>query len=152
MKPTRNPRLLAFIRTLPCCVCGSMRNVEAAHTGPRGLAQKADDSTAIPLCNEHHDRRRPLSIHTLGPVRFQEVHRINIWSIVAMLQAVPKIRPDGQYFVGYYLGDHYVLSPIAAGVREAVHRMVAIRKDTLRTLFTRSHTDESGVEDLRRAS
>ncbi len=149
MKPVRNPKWLAFIRTLACCVCGATRGIHAAHTGPRGLGQKADDCTAIPLCWRHHDRRQALSIHTLGPVRFQEVHRVNIWSITAMLQAVPKLRRDGQVFVGYYLGDTYVLE---AELRASVRKMVAIRKDTLRTLFKRSQIDDSGVEDLRRAS
>jgi hypothetical protein len=34
MKPQRNPRYLAFIRTQPCCVCGATRGIEASHTGP----------------------------------------------------------------------------------------------------------------------
>jgi hypothetical protein len=53
---------LKFIRSLPCCVCGS-RNVEAAHIrmaspvhGKRdtGIGQKADDRWTLPLCTAHH--------------------------------------------------------------------------------------------------
>ena len=56
---------LAFIRTLPCCVCGT-RNVEAAHIrmgslahGKRdtGIGQKADDRWVLPLCRQHHDEQ-----------------------------------------------------------------------------------------------
>ena len=36
MKPLRDPRYLAWIRTLPCVVCGSTRRIEASHTGPTG--------------------------------------------------------------------------------------------------------------------
>lgn len=46
---------LAFIRTLPCCLCGDDVSVEAHH--PRmgvGAARKADDDLAVPLCGRHH--------------------------------------------------------------------------------------------------
>jgi hypothetical protein len=38
---------------------------EAAHIGPHGLATKASDADALPLCGEHH-RMRPDSAHVLG--------------------------------------------------------------------------------------
>ena len=50
MKPQRDPRYLAWIRTQPCVVCGSARGIEASHTGPHGLGQKSPDTSAIPLC------------------------------------------------------------------------------------------------------
>ena len=53
MKPQRNPRYLAWIRTQPCSVCGSMRSIEASHTGPHGIGQKSADTSAIPLCAKH---------------------------------------------------------------------------------------------------
>lgn len=31
--------------------------VEADHAGDRGLGQKADDTTCIPLCTQHHRER-----------------------------------------------------------------------------------------------
>lgn len=39
-KPEVNKGHLAFVRRQPCCVCGSTRDVEAAHTGGRGLRQE----------------------------------------------------------------------------------------------------------------
>ena len=84
MKPTRNPGYLQWIRTLPCSVCRTTRAVEAAHTGPHGLSQKSSDLCAIPLCVRHH-RTGDDSYHKLGPLKFAEVHKLNILAIVARL-------------------------------------------------------------------
>lgn len=83
-KPTRDREYRKFIRSLPCLVCCSIRRVEAAHFGPHGLGQKASDLTAIPLCKLHH-RKGPYSIHTLGPVRFQEMHKLDIPAMIEKL-------------------------------------------------------------------
>lgn len=57
---------LRFIRSLPCCVCGTRVGVEAAHIrmaapayGKRdtGIGQKADDRWTLPLCRQHHDEQ-----------------------------------------------------------------------------------------------
>lgn len=45
---------LAFVRLHPCCSCGATRDIEAHHTGRRGMGQKAADSTAVPLCRGCH--------------------------------------------------------------------------------------------------
>jgi hypothetical protein len=56
---------MAWIRTLGCCasliigsryacIGGCSGSVQAHHAGERGLGQKADDSTCIPLCFAHH--------------------------------------------------------------------------------------------------
>ena len=45
MKPQRNPRYLAWIRTQPCWVCGSTRAIEASHAGTHGIGQKSPDSS-----------------------------------------------------------------------------------------------------------
>ena len=71
MKPGRNPRYLAWIRTQPCCVCGARRGIEASHTGPHGLGQKSPDTSAVPLCTRHH-RTGNDSYHRLGPRKFAE--------------------------------------------------------------------------------
>jgi hypothetical protein len=55
-KPVRNPEYLKFIRKLPCSACGSTRRIEAAHTGPHGMSQKASDLQCIPLCDRCHPR------------------------------------------------------------------------------------------------
>jgi hypothetical protein len=71
----RRPRIedrnhLAFIRGLPCVVCGTRRNVEAAHIrmgsalyGKRqaGMGEKPDDKFATPLCPKHHDEQHSMN-------------------------------------------------------------------------------------------
>lgn len=50
-----DPDYLEWIRRQPCCVPGCGKAAEAHH--PRhavGLAQRAHDHRAIPLCPEHH--------------------------------------------------------------------------------------------------
>lgn len=39
-------------KATPCSGC-----VEADHAGARGIGQKADDRTCIPLCSSHHNAR-----------------------------------------------------------------------------------------------
>lgn len=54
---------LAFVRQLPCCICGSRRDVHAAHIrmaspihGKRatGMGEKSSDRFTVPLCADHH--------------------------------------------------------------------------------------------------
>ncbi len=71
--PARDRLYLDWLATLECiqpkCYCknplGSeqglslyMRKVEAAHTGPHGIAQKAPDGDAIPLCRWAHQEAK----------------------------------------------------------------------------------------------
>lgn len=58
-RPTpADPEYLARVRTLRCAAphgpSGCHGAIEAHHAGPRGLGQRADDRTAIPLCRYHH--------------------------------------------------------------------------------------------------
>lgn len=59
----QNEKHLAYIRTMPCLVCGDATSTEAAHVrfsclavGKRqcGIAEKPDDKFTVPLCNRHH--------------------------------------------------------------------------------------------------
>ena len=100
MKPPRNQRYLAWIRTQPCCVCGSKRAIEASHTGPHGLGQKSPDSSAIPLCPKHH-RTGDGSYHRLGPRKFAQQHKLDIQAIVRKLNMKPTIRVEAGRFVAY---------------------------------------------------
>lgn len=84
MKPIRDRKYLAFVRSHSCCACSSWRQVEAAHTGMRGLGQKADDSTAIPLCLRCH-RTATVSYHALGRIRFAERFQLDIPAIIREL-------------------------------------------------------------------
>jgi hypothetical protein len=85
MKPARDPEYLRFVRRQPCCVCGRSWGIEASHTGPRGLGQKASDHSCIPLCWKHHRTGRD-SYHALGRVRFSEVHKLDIAAIILTLR------------------------------------------------------------------
>ena len=123
MKPQRNPRYLAWIRTHPCLVCGSKRGIEAAHTGPHGLGQKSPDSSVIPLCAKHH-RTGNDSYHRLGPRRFAELHNLDIPAIVRRLNTKPVIRVEAGGFVGYLEDQQYWLGPTAEGIGPAVRKMV----------------------------
>ncbi len=91
MKPQRNQRYLAWIRTQPCCVCGSKKGIEASHTGPHGIGQKSPDTSAIPLCPKHH-RTGNDSYHRLGPRKFSEKHSLDIPALVRRFNLKPKIR------------------------------------------------------------
>lgn len=85
-KPARNHHYRAWIRTLPCAVCGIEGHglVEAAHTGSDGgTSMKASDYSCIPLCHAHH-RRGPDSYHD-GKETFEQVHGINCREIARKL-------------------------------------------------------------------
>jgi hypothetical protein len=91
-KRPRNFPYMLWIKTLPCAVCGR-NNSEAAHTGPRGLGQKAPDEQCIPLCPDHHRHRRD-ALDVAGPRRFQEIHGIDIKALVVRLQAAWQLLQD----------------------------------------------------------
>jgi hypothetical protein len=82
--PTRDPKYLAWIRTQPCAVqnCRACF-VEAAHTGDRGLTQKASDREAIPLCHFHH-RSAPTAYHK-GRRAFERAYNLDIPALIQEL-------------------------------------------------------------------
>jgi hypothetical protein len=122
MKPQRNRHYLAWIRTLPCVVCGSSGWIEASHTGLHGLGQKSSDYSAIPLCIKHHRTGRD-SYHRLGPRKFCEVHSLDIRAIVSRLNAKPMVRLEAGCFVAYLEGERYALGQISNGFAPAIRRM-----------------------------
>jgi hypothetical protein len=119
MKPQRSRRYLAWIRTQPCCVCGSRKFIEASHTGAHGIGQKSPDSSAIPLCAKHH-RTGNDSYHRLGPRKFSKAHNLDIPAIVRRLNFKPTIRVEAGWFVTYLEDQRYVLGKTDAGIRLAV--------------------------------
>jgi len=134
MKPLRDSRYLAWIRTLPCVICGSRRGVEAAHTGPRGLGQKASDTSAIPLCHRHH-RTGNDSYHHLGARRFAQVHKLDVSAIVRRLSARPAIRVESGTFVGYVNEQQFVLGSVHDGLAPAIKKMIRMsREDRLQAI------------------
>lgn len=53
----------AFVRALPCCICGDDTSTECAHirygdqrvSKPQtGIGIRPDDCWTVPLCNKHH--------------------------------------------------------------------------------------------------
>ena len=135
MKPHRDPIYLQWIRTLPCSVCRTTLNVEAAHTGAHGLGQKSPDCSAIPLCIRHH-RTGADSYHRLGPRRFAAVHDLNISEIVVGLNARPVIRVISGKFVGAIQGERYVLGSTEAGLSRAIRKMIEIRRFQVRDIIS----------------
>ncbi len=128
MKSQRNRRYLAWIRTQPCCVCGSNRGIEASHTGPHGIGQKSPDSSAIPLCSKHH-RTGGDSYHRLGPRKFSEKHNLDIPAIVRRLSLKPVIRVEAGCFVTYLKDQRYVLGNTDAGIRPAIREALQLCRE-----------------------
>jgi hypothetical protein len=134
-KPSRDPDYLAFVRSLPCCVCGSRRSIEAHHTGPRGLSQKSSDFSAIPLCAVIHHRLGKHSYHVLGRRAFEEHHKISVAQIVHRLNDRPLIRIENGFFVGRFDGERYDIGPTAIGLLRAIRTMTELRKECIREFF-----------------
>ena len=128
MKPTRNLRYLAWIRTLPCLVCGRTTGIEAAHTGPHGMGQKSPDASAVPLCARHH-RTGHDSYHKLGPRAFERHHQVDIAVIVRHLNTKPAIQIELGSFVTRYMGEVYVLGPVQIGLHSAVRQVLTIKRN-----------------------
>lgn len=80
---------LKFIRSLPCLICGTRRNVQAAHIrsaspayGKRstGAGEKPDDKFTLPLCAHHHQ-----SQHCLSEMYFWKSHHIDPFAVALAL-------------------------------------------------------------------
>ena len=83
--PARDARYLAWVRTLPCEICGGL--AEAAHTGADGgMRQKASDFTCIPLCHRCH-RTGKQAYHAIGRRAFEALHMIDCAAVVMRLNA-----------------------------------------------------------------
>jgi len=61
-----DPDHLAYLRTLPCCVCGDDTATEAAHIrfadpmigkNNPGIGAKPDDKYALPVCGSDHRKQ-----------------------------------------------------------------------------------------------
>lgn len=58
-----------------CEACACYGEVQADHAGRRGMGQKADDRTCIPLCRRHHDCRSSFS----GPFKGWTQDQMRAW-------------------------------------------------------------------------
>jgi hypothetical protein len=85
--PARSYKYRAWIRALPCAVCGTIRGIEAAHTGKDGgMSQVASDYSCIPLCDSCH-RTGPSAYHRIGRREFEERHGLDLAGIVRRLNS-----------------------------------------------------------------
>jgi hypothetical protein len=99
MNGQREPRqhdddYLAYIRTLPCCICGDDVSVEAAHLrvgsigdGKRdtGMMEKSSDKWALPLCGRHHKQQ-----HTMNEREFWASYGIDPFALAMHYRARPR--------------------------------------------------------------
>ena len=129
MFQVRDPKYLAWIRTLPCVICAIRRHIEAAHTGPHGLGRKSPDRSAVPLCARHH-RTGDDSYHSLGSRAFQRHHDIDLRQIADKLSRIPTVRVSGGYFVGRYMHEEYTLTPVPHGLKVAIGKLLSLCTST----------------------
>lgn len=85
----------AFIRSLPCCVCGSRKQVEAAHVRSpsaahgkqeTGTSQRPEDIWTVPLCRAHHQDAAGAQ-HQVGEAKFWSAHQIDPFTLALALWA-----------------------------------------------------------------
>lgn len=83
--PPRDPAYRAWIRTLPCTICGSLWKVEAAHTGcDGGMSMKPSDYSCIPLCRNCHTAAKG-AYHRVGKFAFERNYDIDLQALVKSL-------------------------------------------------------------------
>ena len=75
-KPVRDRAYLAFIRCLPCIGCLKTWGVQAMHSGPHGLGQKASDLDTLPGCPRCHEA------YDANPRQFAERHQLDIPALI----------------------------------------------------------------------
>ena len=70
MRRERDPTYLAWLRTQPCCLCGTTTDIDAAHIRvgsinhdkPEGaLGMKPHDRWAVALCRRHHREQHSMN-------------------------------------------------------------------------------------------
>jgi hypothetical protein len=84
---------LEWLHTLSCAAASCYSEltspcsgrITAHHAGDHGFSQKADDRTAIPLCEAHH-QTGPDALHVLGK-RFWKLHGLDRDELIADLNA-----------------------------------------------------------------
>lgn len=90
-RPPAETRYRAWIRSLPCAICdGAHGRSEAAHTtvlGGRGMAQKADNKSCIPLCPHCHTQADDSYHHITPEWRWADYHGLDLPELVHRLIA-----------------------------------------------------------------
>jgi len=57
VKPVRDMAYTAFIRSMPCLVCGKPTVCHHEPLTGHGMSSKGPDNESVPLCMEHHQER-----------------------------------------------------------------------------------------------
>ncbi len=95
-----SPKHEAFIRELPCVVCGDATSTECAHVSyadlrygkfGRGKGQKEESVWVVPLCRVHHAHQ-----HDIGERNFWFNHRIDPCRVAAALYIRTGSHEDAQ--------------------------------------------------------
>ena len=68
-KTMRSEPYKAFIRRLPCMICGRESQHHHEPLNGHGMGLKGPDNEALPLCVVHHNQR-----HAVGRETFYRVH------------------------------------------------------------------------------
>lgn len=51
----RSKKYMAYIRTLPCLICGGLAQAHHLQRAqPRAMSSKTGDQYCVPLCHKHH--------------------------------------------------------------------------------------------------
>ncbi len=71
IKPFRSKDHTDWVKSFPCCACGSSQNMEPHHLKGHGHggSVKADDRLTMPLCHTCHSK-----LHHYGYKRFDNRH------------------------------------------------------------------------------
>lgn len=80
-EPTRDPAYLRFLKRFPCIGCGRTSWIDAIHTGPHALGQKASDMDALPACRKCHQE------YDACPWKFVFKHSLDIPALIHMFNA-----------------------------------------------------------------
>lgn len=81
VKPVRDEAYRRFVRSFACSVCARCWRVDACHTGPHGISQKACDWTCIPLCRVHHRE------YDRNPRGFAAAHGLDVATVISFLRS-----------------------------------------------------------------
>lgn len=91
MKPKtyRSPQFLAFVRSLPCCVCGA--SAVPHHTETGGVGLKGDDLSCVPLCHVCHT-----TVHQVGRDTFEDQLNVDIKreNVLVLRKYIEKLEGD----------------------------------------------------------
>lgn len=103
---------LKFIRSLPCLICRSRANIEAAHIrfgDPRygksgtGMAEKPSDKWTVPLC--HNDHQGPGGQHSEGEKAWWDKQGIDPLNIAAALFMASGDEEAGELIISKAIAD-----------------------------------------------